>query len=161
MIIGGSEKDITCSVRTLYRRFKDSDLFDVSTLPMKGKRKPNGHQEKRGKQIFRRHLKDRQNDYLAFNNEFGHLEGDTIVGKHHKSAVITLIERLSKVIISLKPKGRKAKDIEQRLTEWFHHLLRHLFKSVPFDCGKEFSNWKSLSNQHEISVFFADPGCPS
>ncbi|BDP76792.1 hypothetical protein EfmAA242_10200 [Enterococcus faecium] len=38
--------------------------------------------------------------------EFGHLEGDTIVGIHHKSAVITLVERLSKAIIALKPEGR-------------------------------------------------------
>ena len=42
------------------------------------------------------------------------LEGDTIVGGKHKSAVITLVERLSKVIITLKPEGRQAKDIENR-----------------------------------------------
>ncbi|PQF76349.1 IS30 family transposase, partial [Enterococcus faecium] len=29
-------------------------------------------------------------------------------GIHHKSAVITLVERLSKAIIVLKPEGRKA-----------------------------------------------------
>ncbi len=46
-----------------------------------------------------------------FNSEFRHLEGDTIVGIHHKSAVITLVERLSKVIITIKPNGRKALDI--------------------------------------------------
>lgn len=46
-------------------------------------------------------------------NEFGHLEGDTIVGLKHKSAVITLVERLSKVIITLKPCGRQAIDIEK------------------------------------------------
>ncbi len=42
-----------------------------------------------------------------------HLEGDTIVGLKHKSAVITLVERLSKVIITLKPCGRQAIDIEK------------------------------------------------
>ena len=36
----------------------------------------------------------------------------------------------------------------------------HLFKSITFDCGKEFSNWKSISNAHDIDSFFADPGCP-
>ena len=25
---------------------------------------------------------------------------------------------------------------------------------------KEFSNWKSISNAHDIDIFFADPGCP-
>ena len=36
----------------------------------------------------------------------------------------------------------------------------HLFKSITFDCGKEFSNWKPISNAHDIDIFFADPGCP-
>ncbi len=36
----------------------------------------------------------------------------------------------------------------------------NLFKSITFDCGKEFSNWKSISNAHDIDIFFADPGCP-
>lgn len=161
VIVGRGEIQLGCSMRTLYRRFTDSNLFDVSTLPMKGKRKPNGHQEKRGKQAFRRQLKDRQEDYPQFDTEFGHLEGDTIIGENHKSAVITLVERISKVIISLKPKGRQAIDIERRLTDWFDTLPLNLFQSITFDCGKEFSNWKTISNQHDISIFFADPGCPS
>ncbi len=36
----------------------------------------------------------------------------------------------------------------------------HLFKSITFDCGKEFSNWKSISSAHDIDIFFADQGCP-
>lgn len=117
--------------------------------------------ENRGKQAFRRQLNDRENDYPDFDNEFGHLEGDTIVGLHNKSAVITLVERLSSVIITLKPFSRKAKEIEQSLHHWFTDFPLNLFKSITFDCGKEFSNWKSISNQHDISIFFADQGCPS
>ena len=36
----------------------------------------------------------------------------------------------------------------------------HLFKLITFNCGKEFSNWKSISNAHDIDIFFANPGCP-
>ncbi len=89
---------------------------------MKGKRKPNGHQERRGKQTFRRSIHEREKDYSQFSNEFGHLEGDTIVGLKHKSAVITLVERLSKVIITLKPCGRQAIDIEKKLNQWFESV---------------------------------------
>lgn len=160
VIIGRGEKPIDCSVRTLYRLFKEK-LFDEATLPMKGKRKPNGHQEKRGKQAFKRNISERKDDFPQFEEEFGHLEGDTIVGVHHKSAVITLVERLSKVIITLKPNGRKAKDIETAMDDWFSSLPRNLFKSITFDCGKEFSNWKSVCNQHDVAIFFADPGTPS
>ena len=160
VIIGRAEFTISCSVRTLYRLFKRGQ-FDSSTLPMKGKRKPNGHKEKRGKQAFKRTIHHRNEEYDNFNNEFGHLEGDTIVGKHHKSSVITLVERLSKVIITLKPNGRQAIDIENSLNKWFKQVPNHLFKSITFDCGKEFSNWKSISNSNDIDIYFADPGTPS
>src|SRR5690625_175433 len=160
VILGRAEKPIACSTRSLYRQFKDG-IFDVTILPLKGKRKPNGHQERRGKQAFKRNIAEREVDYPDFKDEFGHIEGDTIVGVHHKSAVITLAERLSKVIFTLKPKGRKAKDIETTMNQWFQSIPRNLFKSISFDCGKEFSNWKSLCNLHDIAIYFADPGTPS
>jgi len=160
VIIGRSEVPISCSARTLYRKFKTNE-FDCSKLPMKGKRKPNGHMDRRGKQAFKRNISERLTDYPEFQQEFGHLEGDTIVGIQHKSAVITLVERLSKVIIALKPEGRKALDIEKTTTNWLQKIPKNLFKSITFDCGKEFSNWKNISNSTDISIYFADPGTPS
>ena len=111
--------------------------FDAAPLPMQGRRKPNGHQEHRGRQAFRRNISERVDDYPTFNEAFGHLEGDTIVGVRHKSAVITLVERLSKVIITLKPEGRSAKAIETAINTWCHGVPRNLFKSITFDSGIE------------------------
>lgn len=160
VIIGRAERFIACSSRTLYRQFKQG-FFDQTTLPMKGKRKPNGHKEKRGKQAFKRNISEKLTDYPQFEDEFGHLEGDTIVGIHHKSAVITLVERISKAIITLKPNGRKAQDVEEAINNWFQCIPRNLFKSITFDCGKEFSNWKTISNLNDVAIYFADPGTPS
>ncbi|MFF6041323.1 IS30 family transposase [Enterococcus faecium] len=160
VIIGRAERTFSCSVSTLYRRFKTGE-FNVLHLPMQGKRKPNGYKEKRGKQAFKRNISERKKDYVVFEEEFRHLEGDTIVGIHHKSAVITLVERLSKAIIALKPEGRKAVDIENSINEWLQSVPKNLFKSITFDCGKEFSNWKSISNTNDIDIYFADPGTPS
>lgn len=135
-----------CSMKTLYRRFNEG-YFDSAKLPMKVKRKPNGKKAKRGKQNFARNISERPSDYPNFDQEFGHLEGDTIVGIHHKSAVITLVERMSKAIITIKPAGRKAKDIEESINQWFKGFPRHIFKSITFDCGKEFSKWRSICNK--------------
>lgn len=132
--------------------------FDISTLPMGGKRKFNDHQERRGRQTFRRKLSDRQTEYPTFERGFGHLERDTIVGIHHKSAVVTLVERLSKIIITFKPGGRTASAIETMINECFHQIPRNLFKFITLDCDKEFSNWRSMSNQNDIKIYFADPG---
>lgn len=128
---------------------------------MKGNRKPNGYLEKRGKQSYRRTIDQRNSEYPNYEKEFGHLEGDTIVGKDHKSAVLTLAERQSKLIIALRIKGRKAEDIQETFDNWFKDIPRNLFKSITFDCGKEFSQWKTLSNKHDINVYFAEPGRPS
>ena len=110
---------------------------------------------------MRRDLRERADSYPNFKTESGHLEGDTIVGEKHKSAVIILVERLSKTIIILKTNGRKASDIEVSINQCLSQILSHLFKSITFDCGKEFSNWKSISNAHDIDIFFAAPGYPS
>lgn len=160
VLIGRSEQPIHCSVRTLYRMFQKG-VFERATLPLKGKRKSNGHKEKRGKQAFRRSLAERAQDYPQYQEEFGHLEGDTIVGAHHKSAIITLVERQSKAIITLKPAGTKAKDIEETLNRWLAAFPKNLFKSITFDCGKEFSNWKTICNEQDIAIYFANPGTPS
>lgn len=51
-----------------------------------------------------------------------------------------------------------AKKIETSLDYWLDKLPLNLFISINFDCSKEFSNWKSISKLHDISIFFADPG---
>ena len=79
VIIGRADQPISCSVSTLYRRFKQGE-FNVLHLPMKGKRKANGYQERRGKQAFKRNISEREKDHVDFETEFGHLEGDTIIG---------------------------------------------------------------------------------
>ncbi|BDP53480.1 hypothetical protein EfmJHP35_14040 [Enterococcus faecium] len=41
----------------------------------------------------------------------------------------------------MKPEGRKAVDIENSINEWLQSVPKNLFKSITFDCGKEFSMW--------------------
>ena len=104
-------------------------------LPMQLEENPMVTKKKEEKN-FKRSIRDRDPDHLDYQEEFGHLECDTIVGRHHKSAVITLVERLTKCIIAIKPNGRQAAD-------------------------KEFSNWKNISNTQDIDIHFADLGTPS
>src|SRR5690625_6756666 len=62
IIIGRKEKTISCSMKTLYRMFTKG-IFSQDKLPMKGKRNHNGHQEKRGKQDFRRTIDEREQEH--------------------------------------------------------------------------------------------------
>jgi len=150
-------------VKKTYFLWHENTLSPVWTRNIQSIKTTNARQKKtkrssRGKQAFRRTIKERDQEYPNYENEFGHIEGDTIVGKHHKSAVITLVERVSKCIITIKPEGRKAQNIEESLNDWFQSVPKNLFKSIIFDCGKEFSNWKNVSNEQDIDIYFADPG---
>ena len=74
-------------------------MFNVSDFPWKGKRYKNGHKDKHGGHYsFRRDLRERSRIFPEFSDELGRLEGDTIVGAHHKTCVSTLVERQSKLL---------------------------------------------------------------
>lgn len=111
--------------------FKEN-IFAVHDLSMKRKFKSNGHFEKRGRQTFKGYISERIEEFPLFNMEFGHLEGDIIVGRYHGSAIITLVERVSKMIITLRFLGRKETDKENSLHLMYAALLSHIFKSITF-----------------------------
>ncbi len=46
------------------------DILPVHSLPMKGKRKPNSHHEKRGRQTFKRHISERTVEFPDFDKAF-------------------------------------------------------------------------------------------
>ncbi|MCC4485546.1 IS30 family transposase, partial [Limosilactobacillus reuteri] len=102
-IIGRAERPISCNRRTLYRMFERGQFgLDVRALPMRGKRHPNGYIERRGKAgQLGRSIHERAKDFPHYATEFGHLEADTVQGKKHQGAVMTLTERQSKVEIVL------------------------------------------------------------
>lgn len=67
------------------------------------------------KQTFKRQLSDIIRYYPNFNAEFGRLEGDTLKGLgHHKSAIITLVECVSKKIITLNQREEKTSTLKLR-----------------------------------------------
>lgn len=160
IIIGRNEHHINCSVRTLYRMFKRGE-FDVRRLPMKGCRQSNGYVETRGRAgQLGRNIDERYSDYPNYRNEFGHLEADTVQGSKHHGAVMTLVERLSKVEIIFSIYHRTAECVNAHLDHWLAKIPRHLFKSITFNNGKEFAEWCEIANKYDISTYFAEVGAP-
>ncbi|NMV51693.1 IS30 family transposase, partial [Lactobacillus reuteri] len=54
------------------------------SLPMRGKRHPNGYVERRGKAGQLGRSIERAKDFPHYATEFGHLEADTVQGKKHQ-----------------------------------------------------------------------------
>ncbi len=126
---------------------------------MKGRRKLNGRMETRGRGSFCLTIHDRGKTFPNLTNEFQSSGGcDTILGKHHQSGVITLVEKMYKSIIVVKPKGMGATAVAERLNAWLSGFPKHILQSITFDRGKEFARWRELSNKHDIYISFADAG---
>lgn len=136
--------------------------FSVQQLPMKGKRHPNGYIERRGKAGRLGHsIYQRYRDFPHYQHEFGHFESDTVQGKAHHGAVMTLVERQSKVMIILNVHNKTDEAVNYHLDKWLSKMPRHLVKSITFDNGKEFTDWRDIANQHDIHTYFAEVGAPN
>ncbi|MBK2029461.1 IS30 family transposase, partial [Francisella noatunensis] len=86
-----------------------------------------------------------------------HFEGDTIVGKDHKGAIVTMVDRASRFTILAKSIDRTANSINRIL---YKVSNGHKILTATFDNGKEFAKHKKLTSKTGIKVFFADPYSP-
>jgi IS30 family transposase len=90
---------------------------------------------------------------------FGDWEGDTMVGRRHRGAVLTLVERKSGYLIAAKAKDRQARRIRRKIEERICRLPAELRHTMTFDNGKEFSEHDLLADRTGLSIYFAHPYC--
>ncbi len=90
----------------------------------------------------------------------GHWEGDLIIGKNHKSALGTLVERTTRLTILVPVKGKDAKTVREAFAEVFSEIDSEMKKSMTYDRGLEMAEHKVLTEQTGVKVYFADPSSP-
>jgi IS30 family transposase len=88
---------------------------------------------------------------------YGDWEGDTIVGKGRRSALVTLVERKSGYTYIAKAKDLKSATTMRAAGRKLKELPASLRRSMTFDNGKEFSEHHKLTRQTGIDVYFAQP----
>ena len=88
---------------------------------------------------------------------FGDWEGDTVVGKGHRSAVVTMVERKSGYAKIGKLNGLYSTPVVQSAARRLNRLPKHLRRSMTLDNGREFSQHKRLTALTGIEVYFAKP----
>lgn len=86
----------------------------------------------------------------------GDLEGDSIIGKNHKGAIVTIIDRVSGYLWMKKLSGKEASplaDMEIELLAPFKDVLH----TLTVDNGKVFAKHDVIAQKLGIDVFFAHP----
>ena len=99
---------------------------------------------------------------------YGHWEGDLVIEtKKRGSVLFTLTERKTREEIIVKIPGKKAEYVAQALDlieRKYKKIFYTKFKSITFDNGGEFRNWKWLEKSYDnrrktprTQVYYAHP----
>ena len=93
----------------------------------------------------------------------GHWEADLIKGKANASAVGTLVERSTRLLILVAlpgPKPASAATVLQAFTDKLRSIAGLMRQSMTYDQGSEMARHKELAANASIAVYFCDPYSP-
>ncbi|KAB1921306.1 IS30 family transposase, partial [Micromonospora sp. ALFpr18c] len=89
----------------------------------------------------------------------GHWEGDLVIGKGGKSAVATLVERTSRMLVLVPLTGRDALTVGDAVIAAAGNLPPQIAKSLTWDCGSEMAGHARITAAG-LPVYFARPHSP-
>jgi len=87
---------------------------------------------------------------------FGDWEIDTIVGKNHKGAIVTIVERKSNFILMRKLKTKNAKQLAIQTIRLLAPY-KNLVYSITSDNGTEFAEHEYIAKKLDAEFYFAHP----
>ena len=87
---------------------------------------------------------------------FGDLEMDTVIGRNHKGALLTINDRVTKLCWIFLLKSRDSHILSRTAIEGLSYLKDKL-KTITVDNGKEFAQHKTITEALGIPIFFAHP----
>lgn len=90
----------------------------------------------------------------------GHWEGDLLKGARNGSAVGTLVERTTRLVLLARMDGTDAASAYRGFTKKLRRVPAPLRKTLTYDRGKEMAKHERLAHYLAIQVFFADPHSP-
>lgn len=160
----------TMCARTIRNNIYAGDIYDIKPTDMIYKKE---YKEKnKDKTICEKVPPEKSIDYRPeeanTRKVYGHWEGDLVIGtKKRGSVLFTLTERKTREEIIVKIAGKKAEYVAQALDlieKKYKKIFYTKFKTITFDNGCEFRNWKCLEKSYDCrrksprtQVYYAHP----
>jgi len=119
----------------------------------KVRRKRYGSYSRRG-QIPNRVLIDQRPQVVEQKARLGDWEADTIIGRHHKEAIVSLTERKSKLTRLAKVVRNTAELVTQAISTQLQSLQ---VKTITSDNGREFAYHQQIGQNLKADFYFAHP----
>ena len=121
----------------------------------KKRRKRYGSYERRGKLPNRVSIEERP-DIVAKRERIGDWEVDTIIGKRHQKAIVTLTERKTRFALMRKVDYRTADQVSKAIIDLLQPLS-DLVLTITSDNGKELAGHQLIARELKSVFYFAHP----
>lgn len=95
-------------------------------------------------------------DVVDKKERIGDLEIDLVIGKDHKQALVTVVDRKSKFTIIKKVENKKATTIKEALIDMILPIKRWTH-TITSDNGKEFASFDEISKALNADYYFCHP----
>jgi len=89
-------------------------------------------------------------------SRIGDWEIDTIIGAEQKGAVVSMVERHSKLTLLAHVSRKSAEEVQKAVTRKLRDVSDHVL-TLTADNGKEFANHVAISSKLGATVYFARP----
>ena len=86
----------------------------------------------------------------------GDWEVDTIIGKYHQGAIVTIVDRKSKFTLMRKLPTKEAIGVSNAIIELLYPV-KQFTHTITSDNGKEFSLHENISKSLDTKFYFCDP----
>ena len=154
-----SEKSICISHEWIYQyilqdKENGGDLY-LHLRCQKKRRKRYGSYNTRG-QIINRVSIDERPAIVDKRSRIGDWELDTIIGKAHKQAIVTITERKTKLTLMRKVKQKTADNVAKAIIALLKPIA-HRVHTLTADNGKEFAAHEHVANALNAKFYFAHP----
>lgn len=157
-----ANKKASVSHETIYQfiiddRNNNGELYKHLRLGRKKRRKRIKTADRRG-QIPNRVSIDERPAVVDGKQRVGDWEIDTVIGKNHKGALVTAVERKSKFTFIKHVTAKEAPLVSRALIDMLGPYKEFVL-TITGDNGKEFSWHEKIAKALEASFYFAHPYC--
>lgn len=149
---------------SIYRYvYRNKHLGLYKLLPTRKPKRRSRHHRKiylNRQQIAKRNISNRSPE-VDSRGELGHWEGDTIrFPKSQKTCVTTLVERKSRYVCLRKNEDKKSNTVINHICQKIKSAPKKLWRSLTFDQGTEFMNFRTIERETKSKIFFCDSHSP-
>jgi IS30 family transposase len=145
--------------RHIYTRPQASLNKKLIKLLVRKKTRRKSHKKRRGggSRIINQVSIDNRPKHIDLRSEVGHWEGDLVIGKNHKSAIGTIVERKTRFTLIIKLESKKADEVANQFSKILNKLNPIFKKSMTYDNGIEMAKHEKITKKTGMKIYFAHP----